>query len=504
MIDIELRHNPYANESEVFFNGRLYAAGESSKYATRPFVEWADKIMKCFSLEANDDYSLTYVGTEAYAHILHYHYHAEKLNSGQNFEYKPHMLKESVHNRLNKLNMLCANGLRISRFSMPVSIYTDMDKKTIEHYFPKPIGLTFCRMTLKFHPLSELDNETGSQSDIPCFVISENTMTLPNRKAEIFYFLISDDRKCGGLRNGVYREKCDLQSLGKLVESYMEIGILTPILREALANTDLDKTAAVYRAVYMLDKVEPKVFFEVPRNIELGKTAEIKSITLPEYVAPYEVGYITQNQSVIQMNDATIETVGTGDTFIEAIYDGKLLERLGVSVFKRIRAKAIDLFPREAVMDTGSKLKLQLQCEPQNADNLPLAKISVNSGAVSVIQISDDYFEVTAIKAGQAQLTVDLEDLQTRCFIKVHQKLEGLDVQLSKSSFAVGDVSRVSIQTIPSEAICEKFEVSVSPASVARYDYGTATLVGTGKGSGQVTVADTERDIRTSVKFYVN
>ena len=496
MVAIELRHNPFSNESKVLLDGKSYGVSEISKYLNSPFGHWADKIMECFSQETNDDFSLTYVGFEEYARILDYY--RRKNNDCVEFIWKKPVLDEGVRSRLNKLNMLSLSGLHINRITEVVAVYTDMEDA--ERYFPKLNRLSYFKMALKHLPLSEFDGKANS----PCFVISDKAPKTPSKQQEIYYFQISKESKFRGVHNGLFWELCDLDSLEKTIKSYVDMWVLTPALRKAVDSLGvIDSKSSIYRSLAALTEVEPKVIVEVPSNIELFNSVEIKHITVPTGSKADEVIYASHNPEVLRVHNNHIEAVGVGESFIEARCDGQLIGQYYVRVYNRIRAKEIRLFPDNTVMAVGETLHLQLHYQPLNADNISKIKLNVSSAVIAASQESVDSIIVKADKPGRAEIKIALEHLETGCSIVVYPKLECLEIALSKTRFKVGGISQVSLVYKPEEALLGDLIFNVSPEGIARHDKSVGALVGQKRGAGKLNVFDKRNNVCDSIDFYV-
>jgi hypothetical protein len=503
LVSIELRHNPFSNDSQAFFDGKLYQASSISKYLNSPFAAWADKIMECFSLEANDDYTLAYVGFEPYARILRHF--ADKESLCADFQTKPPMLGESVKSRLNKLSLLAQSGLSLKRTALDLVIYSDIESELIQEVSSKLPKYSFCKINVVAREMKLIDSDSD-QSPTPCIVVSKDEPKpgKAKRQKETYWFQIGNENGFCGVNHHCFWEKTDTGAFCKLFGDYLEIGVLAPVLSDLLKTINVGKDAAAYGTLATLGRIEPIILVDVPASLEHGSAAKLRMSVLPAGSKAADVVFSSLNQAIVRVCGDSIEAVGTGETAIEAMHGQQLVGRFPIRTFRRVRARSIALNPGNLALAIGERARVRIEYEPKNADNIGLSKLSVSdSRVISVSRDNVDGFSVVALKEGVSSVVLRLDGIECGCAVKVSAKLERLELELSKKQFGTGEISRLTVRRVPENALAGEYKIQIVPSGIARHDIGVGALCGMRRGDGKVIVTDERARIAQTVEFRV-
>jgi hypothetical protein len=502
---MELRHNPFTNDSQAFFGGRLYQASAVSKYLNSPFAAWADKIMKGFSEEASgDDYTLTYVGFAPYARILRHF--ADKESLCADFQTKPPILGESVKSRLNKLSLLAQSGLSLKRTVLDLVIYSDIESALIQEVAAKLPKYSFCKINVAARAMKLIDSN-NDQSQTPCMVVSKDAPQpgKAKRQKETYWFQIGNENEFCGVNHHCFWEKTDTDAFRKLFESYLEIGVLAPLLGEVLKTINVSKDAAAYNTLATLGRIEPIILVDIPASLEYGSAAKIRTSVLPSGGKAEDVVFRSFNQAIVRVCGDSIEAVGTGETMIEAMHGQQLVGQFPIRTFRRVRARSVSLNPDNLVVAVGERARIQIAYEPKNSDNIGLAELNVSDPRViSISRDSNvDEFSVIALKEGVSSVVLRLGGIECGCVAKVSAKLERLELALSKKQFGTGEISRLTVRRVPANALVGEYKIEIVPNGIARYDVGVGALIGMRQGTGQVIVTDGRTRITQTIEFRI-
>jgi copper chaperone CopZ len=500
MVLIRFHHNPFIDKSLVYFDDTLYEASSISKYLNRPFCEWVDKIIELFSFEANDDYSLKYIGFECYGRILKYY--ADKDSNCKIFQIETPLISDGVIPRLNKLSLLCQNGLEISRISEQVVIFTDGDLDTVEKALPKTLRLSFYKMNLIVRQLRDITEHDISK---PCFVVSANDPNYRQYSSLTYYFQLGDGIVgFEGMKNNVYLERCSLTALSKIINTYLEMSIYSAVIKQVCKTVVIETNNPTFRSFIILNRTEPYYLINIPASLELGERTRINCEIIPEWCKSVSIDYRSFDSRVVEVRGSCLEAMGTGETTINITSEGKSLGNYPVRVYRRIRATDICFSQPIAKMAVGEKLRLEIEYEPHNADNIPLIDFNVFGNNVMLERELENVICVTAESCGASKIIAQLENLDTVISIHVFPKLEHIDVQLDKTAFKIGDIAKAKLSATPIDALVGDFNYTVTPSSVARFDRGVGALVGTNRGKGLLTVTEKRTNTTATVSFIVN
>jgi hypothetical protein len=495
MVKFELHHNPFTDKSKLYMNGKIYVASSISKFLSQPFSEWVDKIIDNLTAEANDEYSLTYVGFECYGRILRFY--AEKESDCKIFSVKMPTLNNSITSRLNKLNLLCQNGLELPRSKKLFNIYSELDEDTIKSFLPKIMKLAFCRVNLQICPICEIQHKTDEQIGI---IISENEPNYAEIKNIACYIQISEFNKFCGFQNGVYVERCDTEKIRSVLSDCLDINVYFPLLKNITLPESVSLNSQVYNSFTVLKETEPQIIVRISNAIEYGTSAVITYEVLPSEYKAEDVLFFSHNTAVITISDNKIYAVGTGETFIEARRNDEIIGRYPVKSYKRTRAKSIYFDVDSVVMDMSESISLTLQCDPVNADDVALAVFKAENDAISIVRKSHNTVMIKGIRPAKTSLAVKLGNLFSSVMILVYPKLQYFDIELSKTTFTIGELSKISINATPFGALIGELHTEVSPTCIARYDRGVNALLGKTQGVGKLSVTD----IRSGYKAYAS
>ena len=498
MRDVRLVHNPFTEKCTVYFDGNKYGTSTISSYLNDPFLEWADKIIEAISAECNDNYSLTYIGFEIYGRILKYF--ALKDSLCQKFTIANPSLAESVKSRLGKLSQMCLSGLEIPRISKQIFIYSDLPKEKIEEILPKPVKLAFCKISFIVKGLALPQQE---QDGVPAFVVSDKPPGSHRNLSKCIYFQITNENSFCGIANELVLEKCESDKLGKILYEYVDLVVMTPILHNVVEERNVDKHNPTQQPFFMLDKIEPEYLMKIPSSIELGKRETIACEVLPKgYNLPI-IEHAVLDSSIIRISGNAVETLGTGDTFIDTKINGETVWHQGIKVYRRNRATKIEFPVEQLNIAVGEEIPLQLNYSPYGADNIPLIKFDVVGAKVSISRQTVDTISVKALATGESKIIAKLEDLKARLIIFVYQKLVRLKIVTSKQSISIGDIIKLQLVPEPSDALIGDLQYEIVPKHIARYDATINAIVGQQRGSGKLVVNDLRNNIQSKFDFNV-
>ena len=498
MREVKLIHNPFTEKSAVYFDGNKYGTSTISAYLNAPFIEWVDKIIEAISTETNDDYNLTFVGFQIYGQILKHF--ALKDSFCQKFSIVIPGLAESVRSRLGKLNQMCLSGFEIPRTSTKVTIPTNFSKEEIEKILPKLMKLAFCKMNFEILDLSAI---TQLNDNTPLFIISDRTPNVLPKQAKCFYFQIAGDDGFCGIDNGIVWYKCTEKTLAETFSGCIEMAVMTPLLHRIVENKKVDKYNPTLQSFYMLDKVQPEYLIKIPSTIELGQREKIAYDVLPKGCDFPAIEHTVLDRNIIQVLGNLIETVGTGDTFIDTQINGETVSHTKLKVYRRNRAKKID-FPFENLnLVVGEEISIKISYTPDNADNISLIKFGVIGSNISIKRQDERTIIIKALSDGESKITAELDGLKSRLLISVLPKLVALKIESTKKSVVVGDIIKLHLQPEPCNALVGDLKYAITPNNIARYDTTINAIVGQQRGNGVLSVVDIRNNVKSNFDFTV-
>ena len=232
-----------------------------------------------------------------------------------------------------------------------------------------------------------------------------------------------------------------------------------------------------------------------PSRIEIieGESAVLSASVSPEAASDRAVAWSSSDRSVATVDKAgTVHGLRPGTATVTATAEGKSGTCAVTVKAKAVGVTEVTLDKTELTLTEGETETLTATVKPDNADN---RKVTWSSDRTEVATVGGDG-RVTAVKAGEAVVTVTTEDggKTASCKVTVKAKVVGVtDVTLDKTELTLteGETETLTATVKPDNADNRKVTWSSDKTEIATVDgAGKVTAVKAGEATVTVTTED--------------
>lgn len=214
---------------------------------------------------------------------------------------------------------------------------------------------------------------------------------------------------------------------------------------------------------------------------EIGETALLRAIVLPEDADNKNVRWESSNEKVATVENGIVTCKGYGTAEISATTeDGGFTAVCKVTAErKEILPTSITLDKADVTMNVGETTKLKADVWPTDADN---KSVIWNSDNEDIAKVSSDGV-VTAVKAGKTKVyaTTQANNLKAECEITVLQPVTGIEMDKASISFTyIGETVQLTAKLLPEDASTKNVTWESSDTKVAIVSKGKVVCTGFG------------------------
>lgn len=214
---------------------------------------------------------------------------------------------------------------------------------------------------------------------------------------------------------------------------------------------------------------------------EIGETALLRAIVLPEDADNKNVRWESSNEKVATVENGIVTCKGYGTAEISATTeDGGFTAVCKVTAErKEILPTSIILDKADVTMNVGETTKLKADVWPTDADN---KSVIWNSDNEDIAKVSSDGV-VTAVKAGKTKVyaTTQANNLKAGCEITVLQPVTGIEMDKASISFTyIGETVQLTAKLLPEDASNQNVTWESSDTKVAIVSKGKVVCTGFG------------------------
>ena len=232
-----------------------------------------------------------------------------------------------------------------------------------------------------------------------------------------------------------------------------------------------------------------------PSRIEIieGESAVLSASVSPEAASDRAVAWSSSDRSVATVDKAgTVHGLRPGTATVTATAEGKSGTCAVTVKAKAVNVTDVSLDRTELTLTEGETETLTVTVKPDNADN---RKVTWSSDKTEIATV-DGAGRVTAVKAGEAVVTVTTEDGGKTASCKVTVKAKAVnvtDVSLDRTELTLteGETETLTATMKPDNADNKKVTWSSDKTEVATVDgAGKVTAVKAGEATVTVTTED--------------
>lgn len=344
-----------------------------------------------------------------------------------------------------------------------------------------------------FYGIGVLDNDTITLSEnlskwnVNAFRVKDGTTIFLNNKLKEINFNIDDGSSSEWYGGALSAKNLIIHSPNRV-----------PPFR--FNNKDLFSTATIYvpkgsveayksqlpwsSATILEEKVPVTGIRFDKENIlfsEIGETALLRAIVLPEDADNKNVRWESSNEKVATVENGIVTCKGYGTAEISATTeDGGFTAVCKVTAErKEILPTSITLDKADITMNVGETTKLKAEVWPTDADN---KSVIWNSDNEDIAKVSSDGV-VTAVKAGKTKVyaTTQANNLKAECEITVLQPVTGIEMDKASISFTyIGETVQLTAKLLPEDASNQNVTWESSDTKVAIVSKGKVVCTGFG------------------------
>ena len=229
-------------------------------------------------------------------------------------------------------------------------------------------------------------------------------------------------------------------------------------------------------------------------SIQVGGSETLTATVAPKDASNKKVTWKSSNEAVATVANGKVTGVKAGEATITVTTDdgGKTATCKVTVSDKEVKVTGVKLNKTATSLLVGGNETLVATILPENATNKKVTWKSSNAAVATV----DAAGKVTAVKAGEATITVTTEDggKTATCKVTVSDKevkVTGVKLNKTATSIFVGDSETLTATITPENATNQKVTWKSSDAAVATVDAaGKVTAVKAGEATITVTTED--------------
>lgn len=206
-------------------------------------------------------------------------------------------------------------------------------------------------------------------------------------------------------------------------------------------------------------------------SLAVGEKAELTATVLPENATDKTVVWSSSDESVATVSNGKVIAVGVGSATITA-------QSREFKAECKVIVLSIQLYPTAVTLVLGDSVELVASVFPWDFGDAVVEWLSSNTDVATVVD-----GKVKAVGAGNATVTVQVEDIKAECAVTVI--IEVASIKLNKASvvLSLGSSVELTATVLPENATDKTVAWSSSDASVATVANGKVTAVGVGSAA---------------------
>ncbi len=217
-----------------------------------------------------------------------------------------------------------------------------------------------------------------------------------------------------------------------------------------------------------------------------GEKQQINSIVLPEDTSDKRLAYESENSDIASISETgliTAHKAGKTKISVKTIDGSDIKKSFTLTVKQYVSSLSAD--PKELIIITGERADLNISILPEDATDKSLRYVSNDENIITV----NGSGEITAIKAGTAEITITAADRMTvskLIKITVKQRAKSLSIDNAPSELYLGDQFKLNYRVLPEDTSDKSITFLSDNSDIASVD--SQGLI-TPKEKGKVTIS---------------
>lgn len=240
-------------------------------------------------------------------------------------------------------------------------------------------------------------------------------------------------------------------------------------------------------------------------TLTVGESKELDAVVTPDNASDRTLKWNTSNVEVAYVSEGKVLGLSAGEAIISAVtVDGGFRSECKVTVQRGvIHVSSITVTPQSLALEEGGTSSLSVNVLPANADDRSYTWSSSDRDVATV----DSEGKVTAVKAGQADITATANDggLKAVCHVIVDiVRPKSVSLDVTEKKLYRGEDFTLVATVLPVEAVNKAVTWKSSDATVASVDdNGKVTALAEGKTTITVTTVDGEKTATCDVTIEI-
>ena len=464
---LKLKLNPYKDINIASLDDKpLSPYSELSNYLREPFLKWAGKFLEAAEREINDDYQLIVIGEEFEKNFLRDM--QSDFDACQDYKTESFSIPYSVNDRYNLVDQLLQKcGISVSMDNYRIPYYTDIQFAFNENMVLKSdANNAMLFITDKREMVDQISRKKGAA----IIVLVSNRSVVSNIGEMQYLWEIEEDR----LREVV---TCIIDRFVKVPFIIEAVNVLKN-QTEKLQDNDMEQLA-------LSTEIDMFVSVSDVKDIEVGKSAQLKIKTIPDSGDLPQLRITTSNASILSVDGLKLTAVAPGSAYIEVYRAEEMIPfaRKKVRTLKNNFVQSIRLGLRESKMGIGRTQSVNIVLVPEDAEDIHRVEWSVSDSKVASV---DKEGNVRALAAGKVVVTAATSRVRESVEIEILPNISNINVSVTHSDLYVGETQPISVSVAPRNCFDSSYKWKTSDKTVAiveKLDDGSSVIRATGIGN---------------------
>lgn len=514
MNKVDVKYNPYLPELTVLKNNKPLSKYSSiMAFRHKPFTDWCSRFFDRINSEVNDNYELTFTGTEFENEIF------QKLaadnDACKRYDYLPIDNPKDVYSRLSDLERMDGN---LARTDLKVGLWAednkyvygllDLLKETGEYDEIEKGVIVSEEIPLVRTIITRVDfAEDLIESDIaialsPGDVTEDEYNHLQRLGKTVFLISLSGKEGFDGKKLNVFCFYCRGEDVTERIASIIEGAELPIILSDLEYRLQKDyERGSLSLSPNEKEKLDlicnvGKVYRMImPEKTFVGRTFDILVESIPR--TEHKENYILYSRKgLFKIYELKAEATGSGEDIIELYVEDNPLPvaQCDVSITEEKFITEIMFERAEYNIPIDERVSLGYQYSPENAVNI--AELKWITGNPEIVEI--DKGNVIGRTPGTANIIVSTKEAKASIKVNVLPHVKDIQVDAGALTMKIGDQKEWKYSLIPDyngEEIIECYEsgseiIRSSNDAVAFYRGGYIVAEKRGNATIYITIPD--------------
>jgi uncharacterized protein YjdB len=462
-----------------------------SRCNNHPFETWyKDLPVYCYA-EANDNYSVSFCGSEICAEILKETFSADSHCIGFRFENEYITTK---HRAKWADEISLAIGANPAALALSIGSGTDMSSYQNSNSPICKQGSIFAFSDYTSLPIRIYNNRSISVSNNATISSSRSDYDTLVRsgtasKPALFILLGGADPKFIEEQGNIFLFSCGSSSLISFLSDWLHDFAILPYIKSiypslsAIQRKNLPSDSTLLIKYNLLKKTEPYLKLTVSSPIEINSTGNYKLVKLPEDM-PCKLE-LDRSDIVCFESGGILKPLKEGNVRLKVYVarNPSISVTEQTTVYKRVLVQSVSITGNTKDIIVGDSICLATSFHPSRAHNISSACWSI-SPAGSLDIVSDGHY--VAKKPGNVTVTVKVGTVSQSISFTISSKPTDIYFDKKNISLKLGQRQTLKTTILPSDCLGGTVSYRISDASVISFDPNSGQITSLAEGDAVI------------------